>query len=527
MYIMGTLLALALVTACDALLEQWDSQVTLRSWPPVLVVAAGVALLYTHYYGVTALLAVNLTFVIWCAVRRRKGTAFPWAAIWRWTLMMLVTAAAFVPWLARTWSTLINWPAVSAPTTLLQLAQDLMVVLPLGITAPEGVFALAIGVLASVLAFTGLLALKRGSHKEDATHASWRPWLLACYLVVPLLAMYLGSLRRPMFNPKFVLLVTPAFHILLAAGAGAIAHVGANSAARRVRLVRQIVAGMVVLLLLAGSAWSLDHLYNDPRYARDDYRGIVAYIRATAGPGAAILINAPSQIETIDYYHDEPPPMYPLARQRPMDVALTLGELETIVRNHDQLYGIFWATADSDPDGVIENWLAENTFETLDRWYGNVRLVVYSVPSGAAPTEIVPVDTVFGESIRLRGYRIVTATPRSGEVLQLALQWETSKSVATRYTVFAQLLDGQQQIVGQNDSEPAGGRQPTDSWVPDQPVTDNRGVLIRPATPAGSYTLLVGLYDGATGLRLPVTLDGSPAGDAVTLTVVTVAGSLD
>jgi mannosyltransferase len=524
MYILGTLLALALVTAFNSLLEQWNRKVTLRSRQPFLVVVAGVGLLYTHYYGVTVVLAINLAFLIWCVLRRRQGAAFPWAAFWRWALMMLVTAAAFVPWLLRTWYTLVNWPAVSSPTTLLHLAQDLMVVLPLGITAPASVFAVAIGMLAAVLAITGFLALIRGAREGDATHASWRPWLLACYLAVPLLAMYLGSLRRPMLNYKFILLVTPAFHILLAAGSGAIAQFGTAGASPRGRVVRQIVAGMVVMLLLGGSAWSLDHLYNDPRYARDDYRRVVAYIRATAGPGAAILINAPSQIETIDYYHDEPPPMYPLARQRPMDVALTLEELESIVRYHDQLYGIFWATADSDPEGVIENWLAEHTFKTLDRWYGNVRLVVYSVPSVTVPGEIVPVDAVFGDSIRLRGYRIATATPHSGEILQLALEWDTSKDLETRYTVFAQLLDAQQQIVGQNDSEPAGGRQPTDSWIPDQLVTDNRGVLIRPDTPAGMYTLLVGLYDGVTGVRLPVTLDGSPAGDAVSLTVVTVSG---
>jgi hypothetical protein len=436
---------------------------------------------------------------------------------------MLVTGAAFVPWLLTTWSTIIHWPAVSAPTTLTQLARDLMVVLPLGITAPEGGFSLVVGILSAVLATVGFVALARRDRGEGALRSTWRPWLLGFYLAVPLLVMYLGSLRQPMYNPKFILLVTPALHILWAAGVSAIASARTVRVTPRMRLGRHATAVALVALLIAGSVWSLSHLYSDPRYARDDYRGILSYIHGTAGPDSAILINAPSQIETVDYYHDEPPPMYPLARQRPMDVAQTIAELEEIVQKHDQLYGIFWATADSDPDGVIENWLAEHTFKTMDRWYGNIRLVVYAVPSKTDALEAVPVDALFDSRIRLRGYRLAPPEPVSGTTLQLTLEWELSAAVGTRYTVFAQVLDAQNKIVGQHDSEPAGGRQPITSWIPGQIIIDNRGIPIQADAPAGNYTVLIGLYDPTTGTRLPVTIDSVPAGDAVTLATITIA----
>ncbi|MHB1319014.1 MAG: glycosyltransferase family 39 protein, partial [Anaerolineae bacterium] len=59
MYIGGTLAALALVAACNALFTRWDRRPSLVSWPAVAVAVAGVAALYTHYYGGTVLLAVN------------------------------------------------------------------------------------------------------------------------------------------------------------------------------------------------------------------------------------------------------------------------------------------------------------------------------------------------------------------------------------------------------------------------------------------------------------------------------------
>lgn len=523
MYIMATLLAIALVAACHELLASWERRVTLFSWEALAVLLSGVALLYTHYFSATILVAVNVTFLVWLFSRRRQTGSFRWAALWRWALLMLMAAAAFVPWLREAWSTLIYWPAVSAPTTLLGMVRQLLVSIPLGITAPEGVFSLSLGALAAVLAGIGLVAMIRrdrlpGPKKE----APWRPWLLASYLALPPLIMYLGSLSRPMLNVKFLLPVTPALHITLAAGIMSLIPAKTRAVSPQKRLLGHMAALLISLALFAGSGWSLHHLYYDPRYARDDYRGIVAYIHEHAGPGAAILINAPSQIETVDYYHDEPPPMYPLARTRPMDITQTLAELEAIVARHDELYGIFWATGDSDPEGVIENWLAEHTFKTMDRWYGNLRLVTYAVPPAAAAETLTSVDAVFGDSIRLRGYGLFPSQPVPDSTLQLTLEWEAYAPIEARYKVFAQLLDDGHQIVGQNDSEPSGGNKPTNAWLAGETVLDRRGIPIPAATPAGDYTLLVGLYDEATGVRLPVQVQGSPAGDALPLTTVTI-----
>ncbi len=520
MYILATLMGLLLALAAHDLLAAWAAgERRLISWRAGLLLLAGAATLYTHYYGATLLLAVNLGFVAWWLAQGRRLTS-PLGSVWRWAALQALILAAFLPWLRLAWHTLATWPSVSAPFSLGELALNLMAVLPLGITVEMNTLTHLVGLGLWALAALGAIGFWRGA---DAPRGHWRTLLLAAYLLVPLGFMYLASLQRPMYNPKFLLLATPALHVLQAGGLAAIGGQYAAVAPPRRRIIGAALATLLLGGAIAASGYALQRLYCDPRYARDDYRGAVRYIAAAAGPEAAILINAPSQIETVDYYYDGPLPMIPLAIQRPLQREVADAELSEIAARYDQLFCIFWATADSDPEGHIESWLAEHAFKTMDRWYGNIRLAVYAVPDEPAPPMAHATDALLGDAqegvaVRLAGYTLLTPEPRSGEILQLALYWEAEEKLSQRYTVFAQLLDPRQRIVGQHDSEPAGGRRPTDGWEPGEAILDNHGILIRPGTIPGPHTLVVGLYDAATGQRLPV----QGGGDAITLAEVTV-----
>jgi hypothetical protein len=76
--------------------------------------------------------------------------------------------------------------------------------------------------------------------------------------------------------------------------------------------------------------------------------------------------------------------------------------------------------------------------------------------------------------------------------------------------------------VAQQDGEPGGGLAPTTSWPAGSSVADNHGVLLPAGLPPGEYTLSIGLYELFTNVRLPVTLDGTSAGDRLDLGVVVV-----
>ncbi len=119
---------------------------------------------------------------------------------------------------------------------------------------------------------------------------------------------------------------------------------------------------------------------------------------------------------------------------------------------------------------------------------------------------------VEGGPIRL--LRWETGALQPGGLLPLVLYWQADGAVAASYTVFTQLLDADGALVAQQDNLPVQGLAPTNSWAPGTVIRDPF-VLQLPNT-AGSYRLLLGLYDAA-GTRAQLTLaDGSTA-DALAL----------
>jgi hypothetical protein len=95
-----------------------------------------------------------------------------------------------------------------------------------------------------------------------------------------------------------------------------------------------------------------------------------------------------------------------------------------------------------------------------------------------------------------------------------------------RYTVFTHLLDANDQIVAQMDSEPQGGGLPTDRWQVGEIVVDTYGLELLPDVLQGSYTLEVGMYLWITGDRLAASdpITGDSFGDRVLLGSVQVVG---
>ncbi|MFQ6059592.1 MAG: hypothetical protein ACE5MB_12015, partial [Anaerolineae bacterium] len=89
--------------------------------------------------------------------------------------------------------------------------------------------------------------------------------------------------------------------------------------------------------------------------------------------------------------------------------------------------------------------------------------------------------------------------------------------------VFTHLLDGGSRLWGQRDSLPLGGARPTTGWVPGEVLVDEYEIVVDPATPPGEYVIEIGMYQAATGQRLPV-LDeeGQIVGDRILLSTAVV-----
>ncbi len=140
---------------------------------------------------------------------------------------------------------------------------------------------------------------------------------------------------------------------------------------------------------------------------------------------------------------------------------------------------------------------------------------------GTAPPH--PLLAQLNQTIQLTGYNL-TPNPITNPQLpiSLTLYWKSTAPIPTDYTVFTQLIGPDGQVWAQWDNPPQAGRYPTSAWAKQDSVVDRYTLTLRDGAPPGAYRLLVGMYDPATGQRLPAAVNGRPQPDnAVELAILT------
>jgi len=125
-------------------------------------------------------------------------------------------------------------------------------------------------------------------------------------------------------------------------------------------------------------------------------------------------------------------------------------------------------------------------------------------PQFEMPPIPYPQEAILGGKVRLLGYSLPSAEARPGESVSLTLYCQCLEEMEVSYTVFVHLLDEQGQIRGQRDGLPQDGQLPTDLWVKGEFVADSYAVPVEPDAEPGQYTFAIGMYEGATGVRLLV-----------------------
>jgi len=134
-------------------------------------------------------------------------------------------------------------------------------------------------------------------------------------------------------------------------------------------------------------------------------------------------------------------------------------------------------------------------------------------------------DVTFGDAVRLAGYEIQSdANPlRPGDTVRVRLEWEALQPMTRDWSVFVHLNDPVLgRPIAQRDMFPGQGLLATRLLSPGQRLV-NDYVLTLPATAVApaDLELAVGLYDFATGERLPLASAADVSGaDAVTLATV-------
>ena len=124
------------------------------------------------------------------------------------------------------------------------------------------------------------------------------------------------------------------------------------------------------------------------------------------------------------------------------------------------------------------------------------------------PLSNLPVDTVFGDSIRLAGIDLSQVEASPGDVVTVTLQWEAIDRISEEYTGFVHLVDSGGTDVAQDDHPPLNGRYPTDLWFPGTVVSDPYRLELPDDLHGGQYELWGGFYEPGSGRRLPAIAQG-------------------
>ncbi|HEX7587110.1 MAG TPA: glycosyltransferase family 39 protein, partial [Anaerolineae bacterium] len=247
-----------------------------RAW--IVYIVATIAALYTQYFAAAILVAENLAFALWLFLAWRDKRVNLRHSVVFWLAAQVIVALAIAPWYLSVRDQLAAWPAISDSVDLPTLLWRVLNVFSVGTTLDVAT-ALPIAAAFGVLLFASIRWM-RDAQTDFAAGA------LGLWLIAPVGVMYAISLSRPAYNPKFLLLATPAFFILAARGMARIypgLFLRDRYAAGKRSSLRWFYF-LVGVFVAVGFVPSLRNYYFNPAYARDDYRSIVQYVDSVARP---------------------------------------------------------------------------------------------------------------------------------------------------------------------------------------------------------------------------------------------------
>lgn len=518
---------------------------------------------YAVWYGQDAKMYALLTlltpagwWLLLAAVRRDRPA--PWLAYGLLTIAgFLVHVSMVLVWLSQVAVTALHWRRLGPArrpwviTTLLLLLPELAVGLgqagyllggdllgswqpSVGLGEMLGILAVKLAVnradpatewwgalLLAGLALAGLAVWARGgvgAPREAGAQADPPPSLhpavlLAGALLAPILLFYLITLRVPLFQDRYLIILLPPY---LLAAAGAVAWL-----ARRLPPVAPALLAALLLL-----AWIP---LRDVVYAADSqkedwvgaYRAIAPHVRE----GDVLLIHPGYLRPTADYYARRLPGLARLP-------IVTLPSLRTEAFDERELdavlAGATWGktrvwlvTSDErlrsdDERDLLRTWYHGNTTLFAARLFNGVRVETFSYngpyKAGLWRPEI-PLRVEFGGEILLLGatWEEEGRRARAGDWALLTLRWRALRPPPASYVVRLRLRDAAGREVAAYDIKPLDGHWPTERWTTREQIWDYHDLFIQPDLPPGRYSVVAGLYpEGRPEAGLRPDTDAAP-----------------
>ena len=152
---------------------------------------------------------------------------------------------------------------------------------------------------------------------------------------------------------------------------------------------------------------------------------------------------------------------------------------------------------------------------------GAVRITINDRPrSFVAPALAYPLHENLGASITMLGYDVYKGEEAQrlapGDSITVTIHLQARTTMDADYAIFVHLLDESGRIDGQQDSLAGGNAHPTTRWLQGEVVSTTLTAMVSPQMQTGRLTVIMGLYDPNTQVRLPVSGASVPT-DYITL----------
>jgi hypothetical protein len=454
--------------------------------------------MYTHYYTFFAIAAQNL-YILWIWRRKVRMLLF-------WVSIECTLAVAYLPWVFAQTGYLAGkanarWDAWG-PVGMNDVWGNSLRAFGMGVPSLESL-QWVVWVLTAIVALgLAMTLLKQTSSQHRA--------FIGVYLVIPMIIAWAVGPIMPFFYPRFLLVILPAYWLLLSVGVISI-------------LKSKIwpVGYTLIATLPIVSAIAI-HTYNfDSDYAKSNYKEIVASIREQASEGDALFLFNHEQEALYAYYRIQNMPVVEFPLYGAWDLPANQNLLESVKIQYKRIWVISFGNARGfDTQNNLLNWLNANAFLVEHHDYVDAGLDLYEV-GVIRPNRAVLAN--FDRFIRLTGFGVSSDRVAPGGTIQLVLQWEAIGNIGQDYTIFTHVLDTGNVIWGQVDSQPGNGVRPTSTWKTGDKSEDRFALTLKPDIQPGRYILEVGWYQLATEQRLPVIdIEGNIVGDKVILLEIVV-----
>jgi len=541
-------------------------------WLYIIITVLG---FYTHYFTYFSWGAVNL-IALWFTFNWSDKAGFVMSNQGlmlqkKWWLAQIIIVVLYSPWIYLSlWivTTYIEPWIEFAPFVEILYRNLAAYSIHLGQREAWGIVAIG---LAGVLFLIGALPVRPDRFRKPVRSeprflkTCQASIILQVMIFAPLFVLYIATYIRPLYDEKLTIFVVPLFLITLARGIDLIMSNSNYSlpslvdptpdpSPTRIReydfphhsptrigvegeqlLSNKCMAvqffgkiglltvakpiGYLSLMLISGAMLlSNYHYFFNPDYAKSpDWHGLMNYVHTHAQADDLLIYNFPEP--TIPYYNDDRLPIILLPSNDDLDQTQIVIETEKGIGGYRRVWFVPLVKSWWDTNADVLTWLNRHADRQEEKFFRDTHVILYLTPT-TWQEKMISQPTLFAEGIRLHGFHVAETDLSSDDVVDLSLYWQAERVFDISYTVFTHVIRTDGQLYGQWDNLPVSGTYPMTEWAPGEMIVDKYEIPINTYAPAGNYRLLIGLYNPATGVRLPVLdAEDKPINDHVQLSV--------